>query len=156
MSLVRYTNAPLTIESGDMVVAGVAIAKIKATLDFLKYNPTAKEVTIQVIITPYARNADGTFGDKLDGTNPAFRSFTKMFTANMQHYCDANTGQVLCAVADEYAADGTLNPLLVNKTYCPEFEFYDNLAFSQAVVINTLITNRIQLAAATGEILQAN
>lgn len=152
MAKISY-DFPLLICDIPDLVQGETIIKRKAELNFLLYQPRDRKVTISIQVLPFAA-VNNQYGDRLDIPNSPFVSYEKVMYATDMWFVDAITGEVLCETKDEYS-DGfdeeqnpikIINPLLNNRTYVKEFEFYNMLANIQPVIINQLITQKIQVA----------
>ncbi|SRR6266536_1096512 len=143
-----FNHEPLTVDLPDLI-KGLTVMKRKAVLNHLLYVPKNKQVTISWQEQKFSKNDDGSYGDLESETE-------KVLTAKDIYFVDVTNGSHLCDAAEQYStvqsepdADGNttliqiLNPVLENKIYAGEFDFYDHLANKAPVIINQLITQRI-------------
>jgi hypothetical protein len=143
MPSINLSKEVLTVELPDLV-EGSTIIKRKAKFLRLIYQPQEKEVTIVATIQHYTKNEDGSYGNTLLFTRE------KVMTARNESLVDITNGTLLCSIGEEFSqpegGEPVLNPLLENKNYAMEFDYYDHIANTTPVVINELITQRILAA----------
>jgi hypothetical protein len=155
---ISFNHPLLVVDISDYKIGATTI-KRKAELNFLLYQPRDKMLTISVQVVPYAADEKNAYSDRLDdGAN--FKSIEKTFTAKPGvNLVDVSTGMYICDPADEFTVDekgnAVLNPLLVDKNYADEFDFYDHLANASPVIINDLIKNFVLLADSQGRFNKA-
>jgi len=148
MPKITFNHDPLSVDLTD-IVKGVTVMKRKAMLNHLLYIPKSKHVTIAWQEQKFSKNDDGSYGDLESETE-------KVLTAKDIYLVDVTNASHLCDAAEEYITTQsepdengnttpieTLNPLLENKMYATEFDFYDHLANTAPVIINQLIAQRI-------------
>lgn len=177
MALLRYQEPQIVVEIADLVI-GNTVIKRKARFDSLHYSQTtpqstpgpfpgsvsttpAQEVVIMVTILSFAANADGSYGESLEG-KPGFASYTRPLRATNTTLVDASTGVVIgeatllndpAATQDAYTDGfGVQHPagVLHGKDYMYEDEFFRRLASNMPVIVDDLIGQYMVSASANG------
>lgn len=149
MSLVRQSN-PVAVNISNAVF-GESKIKRKAVLQNLVYSPEKFSVSIDVKIVPYAVASGDTYGAQIVSNN--VNAYRKMIVADMSQLVDSQTGAILGAakLVNDPKATQVGGPLF-GKDYSFEFEFYNNIAATQPVIIHQLIIAKIQEADAEGKL----
>jgi hypothetical protein len=143
---ITFNHTVLSVEISNLSFGQTEI-KRKAELNYLQYMPREKRVIISFDIIPYAKNKDDTYGERLDAATTPFAKVETILTALPTFLIDVTTANYLCDAIDEYRdikGVPTLNEVLKGKDYAEEFDYYDHIANTTAVVINDLIAFRIQ------------
>lgn len=163
MALIRHQSPQIVVSISDFEMGGTII-KRKARFDSLQYsqsgqsgstgfiNPQAQSpdrVVLNTTVMHFAKNADGTYGEQLDG-KPGFSSYQKPLVADGTAIVDAVTGAILCNVS-EYTVEA-VNPggILYGKDFMYENEFFRNMAENVAVKVDEVIIAKIQNASDRG------
>lgn len=139
MPLITLPNTTIEIESDVITIADQQLKRVLHVVR-MEYNVENKCVTVEGIIS--FKNSD----DEHVQT-AMIRPYAARIIADNTMYCDL-MGDTLCAVSDEYLQEEVqegqepqkhLNPLLEDKDYMTEFEWFFNLANTQSVIVNDLI-----------------
>lgn len=144
MAKVIYDEAPLLVNLPDLIQEGNTI-KRKGMLVEQSYSPVFKYVKITFDIVPYSDA-----GERLDLVeNSIFQARRITFSADNRFLVDTaegHEGEVLCPIEEEMltaVVDGvetaSLNPLLDDKTYMPDYDFWDSIAHTQSVILTDAI-----------------
>jgi hypothetical protein len=150
---VSFNNPILLIPISDLV-AGITKIKRKAQLNFLLYHPANKQLTVSVQVFSYAANEDDSYGAQFDES--LIKSYETTFVAKIgENLVDVSNGFYLCDSNNEYLPDTqtsepVLNPALAGKNYAEEFDFFNNIANTEAVIINDMIKNFVLFADSQG------
>lgn len=164
MGIIRYQEPQIAVDIADLVI-GDTIIKRKCYFESLLYTqinqgPTPslfggiggnspERVAVVVTVKHFAKNADGTYGEALEGKN-GFVPYQKRLLADDTTLVDSTTGEILCS-ASQYTAEAVSEGgVLFGKDFMYENEFFRRMAKTQAVIVDDLIIAKIQSASARG------
>lgn len=144
MAKVVYDEAPLVVDLPDLIQEENTI-KRKGMLVELNYSPVFKYVRITFDIVPYSAA-----GARLDlEENSIFHAKRITFSADNRFLVNTavdHEGEVICPIEEEFltavvdGVEGTsLNPLLEDKTYMADYDFWDSIAHTQPVILTDVI-----------------
>lgn len=135
----------LVVNISDAVVNGTVI-KRKAEVTKLEYSPRDKRVYIELLVVPYGRNVDGTYGERIP-----FGSVLDHLIADNNILVNSANGDILgyrdILLNSVMQPDGSVriveDPSLTEINYAGEYDFFKILAATQPVVVDDLIKARI-------------
>lgn len=148
MAFQRYQQPPILVEISDRVI-GATTVKRKVQLSQLLYQQSGNATTVILYITVqlFAANADGSYGEALSG-HGGFQDYQDTLVADNSQIVDPATGAIIgdAALMNDPASFQVGGALANDKAYMYEGEFFRQLAATQAVAIDPMITGKIQNA----------
>lgn len=128
MSTSTFTPVQITLNISDKVIQATLI-KRKASLYAMTYNQNAKSLILTWVITHFASDGDGVFGDSLKSL---IADITHENTADNTTIVDAATGIILLPNTDDSYGNGT-------QTTMGQYDWFNMMAETQPLMVHALI-----------------
>jgi hypothetical protein len=150
MNIISYTVEPIEVEVNDLVIGATVIKqKVKFSHFAFQHTDNGQAVVAVVLnVSRYAKNEDGTIGQKLEGKG--FQTYQQSLIADNETYVNPQTGELLWwhekgQSIEDFEVEIGDTPVM------KQGDFFDNLAREVEIMVVPLIMLHINSAIQMGK-----